>query len=218
MCECDGVHPVKGARKASVSLERRRVCRWLLVPAAQLVVPWTAWGATAKIASARLWPAQEYTRVIVESPVPIAHEVITLKDPNRVVLELKAAELTSDLAQLPLRVQPSDPYIAAIRFGTRPPDVLRIVFDLKTETRPQLFALQPVAEFGHRVVLDLYPLVPFDPLMALLEEKRDAPADSKPPAADSRPPAGARERVPDTKPVPRLAGRRRITVAIDPGH
>jgi hypothetical protein len=56
-----------------VSLERRRVCQWLLVPAAQLVVPWAAWGATAKIASARLWPAQEYTRVIVESPTPIAH-------------------------------------------------------------------------------------------------------------------------------------------------
>ena len=210
MCECDGVRPVRGARKASVSLERRRVCQWLLVPAAQLVVPWAAWGATAKIASARLWPAQEYTRVIVESPTPIAHEVITLKDPNRVVLELKAAELTSDLAQLPLRVQPSDPYIAAIRFGTRPPDVLRIVFDLKTETRPQLFALQPVAEFGHRVVLDLYPMVPFDPLMAFLEER--AAAESKPSAAPS-------ERAPVAKPAPRSAtSRRRITIAIDPGH
>ena len=214
MRDRDDHHPVKGARRASISLERRRVCRWLLVPAAQLLVPWTAWGAAAKIASARLWPAQEYTRVIVESPTPIAHEVITLKDPNRVVLELKAAELTSDLAQLPMRVQPSDPYIAAIRFGTRPPDVLRIVFDLKTETRPQLFALQPVAEFGHRVVLDLYPLVPFDPLMAFLEER--AAAESKPSAAPSAAPS---ERAPAPKPPPRsAAGRRRITIAIDPGH
>src|SRR6186997_136916 len=132
MRERDGADPVKGPRATSVSLERRRLCQWLLVPAAQLAVPWT-WAATAKIASARLWPAQEYTRVIVESPLPIAHEVITLRDPNRVILELKAAELTSDLAQLPMRVQETDPYIAAIRFGTRPPDVLRIVFELKTE-------------------------------------------------------------------------------------
>src|SRR5262249_34481383 len=120
----------------SVSLERRRICRWLLVPAAQWVVPSIAWSAAAKIASARLWPAQEYTRVIVEAPAPIAHDIVTLKDPNRVVLELQGAELTPDLAQLPLRVQSTDPYIAAIRFGTRPPDVLRIVFDLKQETPP----------------------------------------------------------------------------------
>ncbi len=91
-----------------------------------------------------------------------------------------------------MRVQPSDPYIAAIRFGTRPPDTLRIVFDLKTETRPQLFALKPVAEFGYRVVLDLYPLMPLDPLMALLEERREPPDRSRtasPPCA-----VGARAR------------------------
>ena len=214
---CHGVHPVS-ARRASVSLERRRVCRWLLVPAAQLVVPWTAWGAAAKIASARLWPAQEYTRVIVESPMPIAHEVITQRDPNRVILELRAAELTSDLAQLPMRVQETDPYIAAIRFGTRPPDVLRIVFELKTETRPQLFALQPVAEFGHRIVLDLYPLVPIDPLMAFLEER--AAAEAKPSAAPPTAPSPLPStRAPAAMPAPRVASaRRRITVAIDPGH
>jgi N-acetylmuramoyl-L-alanine amidase len=188
------------------------MCRWLLVPAAQLVVPSAAWPAAARIASARMWPAQEYTRVIVEAPLPVPHEVITLKDPYRVVLELQGAVLTPDLAQLPSRVQASDPYIAAIRFGTRAPDILRIVFDLKTETRPQLFALQPVAEFGYRVVLDLYPLTPLDPLMALLEEKRDAPV------VEGKPRAGAQDRVPESKPASKPAGRRRITVAIDPGH
>jgi N-acetylmuramoyl-L-alanine amidase len=212
MPDRDGGRPVSAARVTAVSLERRRVCRWLIVPAAQLVVPSAAWGAAAKIASARLWPAQEYTRVIVEAPTAIAHEVITLKDPNRVVLELQGAVLTPDLAQLPSRVQPSDPYIAAVRFGTRPPDILRIVFDLKTETRPQLFALQPVAEFGHRIVLDLYPLTPYDPLMAFLEERREASSEPKTP-----PPAS--DRVPGGKPASKsAASRRRITVAIDPGH
>ena len=204
------------ARVSSISLERRRVCRWLVVPAAQLFGLPAAWGAAAKIASARLWPAQEYTRVIVEAPVAIPHEVITLKDPNRVVLELQGATLTADLAQLPTRVQASDPYIAAIRFGTRPPDFLRIVFDLKTETRPQLFALQPVAEFGHRIVLDLYPLTPFDPLMAFLEERREAERREAP--ADPKPPAAAQGRAPESKPAPKSAGRRKITIAIDPGH
>jgi len=198
----------------AVSLERRRLCRWLLLPAAQLVVPSAAWASAAKIASARMWPAQEYTRVIIEAPVPISHGVVTLKDPDRVVLELEGVTLTPELAQLPSRVQATDPYIAGVRFGTKPPATLRIVFDLKTETRPQLFALTPVAEFGHRVVLDLYPMTPLDPLMALLEEKerRDNPIP------DPGPGAAPRERAPERRPGPQPQGRRRITVALDPGH
>jgi N-acetylmuramoyl-L-alanine amidase len=86
------------------------------------------------------------------------------------------------------------------------------VFDLKSEARTQLFVLKPVAEFGYRVVLDLYPLTPLDPLMALLEEKREtAGADAKPAGA---PPPQAADPRPDAKPQ----GRRRITIALDPGH
>jgi N-acetylmuramoyl-L-alanine amidase len=193
------------------SLERRRALRWLLLPTAQFVVPSSAWAAASQIASVRLWPAQEYTRVILEGPAPIPHQLITLKDPHRVVLDLEGVDLTPELQQLPSRVQPSDPYIAGIRFGRKAPDILRVVFDLKAETRPQLFALKPVAEFGHRVVLDLYPLVPVDPLMALLEEIRGAAvADPKP--------AGGQERVPATKAESKPAGRRKIMVALDPGH
>ena len=44
-------------------------CGWLLLPAAQLVVPSAAWAQRRTIASARMWPAQEYTRVILEATV-----------------------------------------------------------------------------------------------------------------------------------------------------
>jgi N-acetylmuramoyl-L-alanine amidase len=208
------VHGPSSGNVVTVSLERRRLCRWMLLPAAQLAVPSLAWADVARIASARMWPAQEYTRVVLEAPEFVAHRVSTLKDPHRVVLELEGVRLTSELAELPTRVQASDPYIAAIRFGTRAPDTLRIVFDLKTETRTQLFVLKPVAEYGFRVVLDLYPLAPLDPMMALLEERRELPG-----AAPVAPP---QERVPDGKPEPKpeakTFGRRRITIALDPGH
>ena len=196
----------------TISLERRRVCGWLLLPATQLVVPSVSWANVGQIASARMWPAQEYTRVVLEAPVSVAHQVLTLKDPNRVVLELEGVRLTAELAQLPTRVQASDPYIAAIRFGTKAPETLRIVFDLKSETRTQLFVLNPVAEFGYRVVLDLYPLTPLDPLMALLQEKREAAG------AEPKPGAPAQDRVLEAKPDPKPQGRRRITIALDPGH
>jgi N-acetylmuramoyl-L-alanine amidase len=99
------------------SLERRHAFRWLLLPAVQLVVPPSVWAAASRIASVRLWPAQEYTRVILEGPAPIPHQLITLKDPHRVVLDLEGVDLAPELQQLPSRLQPADPYIAGSRFG-----------------------------------------------------------------------------------------------------
>ncbi len=172
-------------------------------------MPSLSWAVAGRIASARLWPAQEYTRLILESPKPVAHQLIALRDPPRIVLDLAGIELTPELAQLPSRVQSTDPYIAAIRFGRPSADVLRIVIDLRTNVRPELFAVPPVAEFGHRVVLDLYPLTPVDPLAALLEEIRAAEARAA--AEPSKPPAAAK-RDGDKR------SSRRIIVALDPGH
>ncbi|MBK6335233.1 MAG: N-acetylmuramoyl-L-alanine amidase [Betaproteobacteria bacterium] len=200
-------HPQRGL---IASLSRRRALSWMLLPAAGLVVP-AAWASAARIASARVWPAQEYTRLILEGPLPIAHQLLLLKDPHRIVLDLEGVELTAELAQLPARVQPGDPYIAGIRFGKKAPDVLRVVIDLRGEVTPQLFALKPVAEFGHRVVLDLYPQNPVDPLMALLDEPRAPPAAAA--VAEREPPRAAEAKAP-----PRTGAPRRITIALDPGH
>lgn len=202
-----------------VSLARRRMLGWVLVPATQLLVPAIAFANVPRIASTRLWPAQEYTRLILESPAPVPHQMLVLKDPNRVVLDLDGVKLSPELMELPLRVQASDPYIASIRFGTRAPTTLRLVIDLRGEVRPQLFALEPVAEFGHRVVLDLYPMTPPDPLLALIEEteKRESKLAATRAAeklAEPRP-----ERAPEKKPPPpRIEPRRAITIALDPGH
>jgi N-acetylmuramoyl-L-alanine amidase len=46
--------------------------------------------------------------------------------------------------------------------------VLRIVLDLKGEAQPQVFNLKPIGDYGHRLVVDVYPLTPPDPLMALV--------------------------------------------------
>ncbi len=140
-----------------------------------------AHGAALQIASARLWPAQEYTRLILESAAPIEYQLVLLKQPNRVVLDLARVDATPELGKLGSRVQGSDPYIASIRVGTPSGGFLRVVLDVKSEVNPQVFALKPVAEFGHRLVVDLYPPVPLDPLMALLEsESRRGAAGSTP--------------------------------------
>ena len=199
-----------------VSIERRRAFRWLLLPAAQWIAA-SAWAEASRIASARLWPAQEYTRVIFEAKAPIEHQLVMLRDPDRLVLDLARVEASPELVELPSRVQPSDPYVAAIRVGNASGGFLRVVLDLKTAVRPQIFSLPPVAEYGCRLVVDLYPVVPVDPLMALLAREQHGDAGVAPKAASPQLPAHADAQRRAAAGADRH-GDRRITIAIDPGH
>ena len=198
----------------TISLPRRRIIRWLALPAASMLGPSIAW-ASARVASARLWPAQEYTRIILEGAEPIAYQLSTLRDPDRLVLDLEGVELTPELLQLPAKLHASDPYVAAIRIGQKGASGVRIVFDLKAMVAPQVFALAPVAEFGHRVILDLYPLTPVDPMMALLSEPRRESSVAAPDAAPVAPSTPAKSARASGR---RATGRRPIIIAIDPGH
>ena len=92
--------------------------------------------------------------------------------------------------ELVAKVRSDDPNIAGIRVGQFNPTTVRLVVDLKVPIRPQVFALTPVAAYKHRLVFDLYPQKPLDPLEALIAERlRDnqaaatAPKTAAPPAA-----------------------------------
>jgi len=127
--------------------------------------------------------------------------MFALKSPERLVLDLSAEDTGGLIAELQSKVAAADPYIAVLRVGLNRPGVTRVVLDLKAEVRPQVFALKPIADYGHRLVLDLYPLVPPDPLVALLELNGQLAA----PAARG----GA---------APRQSVARLATVVIDAGH
>ena len=45
-----------------------------------------AWADASRIASTRLWPAEEYTRVIFEAAAPIEHQMVVLRNPDRLVV------------------------------------------------------------------------------------------------------------------------------------
>ena len=153
--------------------------------------------------------------MIFESTTPIEHQLVVLRDPDRLVLDLARIDRSDELAALAARVQSTDPYIAAIRIGQPAGGFLRVVLNLKSEIRPQVFALKPVAEFGHRLVIDLYPLNAVDPLMALLERER-VDAQAMPSTTPS--PRTDRARADSSSIAPHKAPPRRITIAIDPGH
>jgi len=101
----------------------------------------------------------------------VKFQIFSVKDPERLVLDLET-EMTPALAELDGKVVADDPYIKGLRAARNRPGVVRVVLDLKTEVKPQVFTLTPIAEYGHRLVLDIYPAVPVDPLAALIEETR----------------------------------------------
>ncbi|MEW5904387.1 MAG: N-acetylmuramoyl-L-alanine amidase [Pseudomonadota bacterium] len=170
--------------------------------------------AETGITSARIWPAQDYTRLTLESKSALRHNLFTLSNPERLVIDLEGIEVNAVLNALASKVSNDDPYISSLRVGRFKPGVVRLVLDLKAQVKPQLFNLKPVGEYGHRLVLDIYPAVPSDPLMALVENKL-AP---EPASENASPPSSpVPEAVSPTTTFPEMRNRI-LVVAVDAGH
>lgn len=195
---------------------RRDILRFATASLTLLVTPLvqggTAAGSAPTLLAVRVWPASIYTRVTLEYSAPLSQPLkfthLLLKDPDRLVVDIEGVEFNSVLQSLPGKILESDPQIRLIRAGRFKPDVVRLVVELKGEVKPQIFSLRPVGEYSHRLVLDLYPAEPPDPLMALVEKHSD-PGPSSPPAQPGQKPPRQAEQ-PDIQ--------RLVTVVIDPGH
>ncbi len=154
----------------------------------------------ATIVAVRVWPAPEYSRVTIESDGALVAKQFFVTSPPRLAVDLEGIDLSPELRELVAKVKPDDPNIAGIRVGQNAPGVVRLVVDLKQPAMPQVFTLPPVAAYRHRLVFDLYPAAPVDPLEVLIAERlRDASgpaAASAPSPATARAPAPAAEHDP----------------------
>ncbi len=188
--------------------------------------------AAVTVSSARIWPAQDYTRLTLESAKPIYYTTFTIGNPNRIVVDLQDVELHGALDDLAGKISGDDPYIKSIRVGQFKPGIVRLVFDLKTAVKTQLFSLQPVGEYNHRLVLDVYPVMPVDPLMTLaLQAEKNLPhapsttartesAEADTDDADTAKPEAGKAEPKKTEP-PKAHGARGehpLIIVIDAGH
>ena len=125
----------------------------------------------AGIVAVRVWPADDYTRVTIESDTPLKTTHRMIGQPPRLAVDVDGLDLSPTLRELVAKVRADDPNIAGLRVGQNAPGVVRLVFDLKHDIKPQVFTLAPVAAYQHRLVFDLYPANPPDPLEQLIAER-----------------------------------------------
>ena len=212
---------------AAVTPPRHRFPYWLLFVLLPLLLSaFPVAAQTIEITAARVWPARDYTRITFESHAPIPHQMFGVKDPERLVLDLDNVEINAVLSQLTERIASDDPYIKGVRIGRNRPGTVRLVLDLKTEINPQAFTLAPVGEYGHRLVIDLYPLVPPDPLLAFLEkaearragDAEEAPSRAAAQAPEVAPSAATRSSGRASARRSDPASKRLVIVALDAGH
>ena len=192
------------------------------------------WAMAANtINDVRYWPANDYSRLTLESAAPLHYKLFTLSNPERLVIDLEDVDNTPAMQDLTSKIGTNDPWIAKMRAGINRPGVLRLVLDLRGEVKPSVFTLKPVGNYGNRLVLDVYPAKPADAAAASVKsgenaDKLDLAQSEAQPGIGDKMPAKADDPVPDNMPItgkPAKSGKkpafevtRLITVAIDAGH
>ena len=125
----------------------------------------------ASVVAVRLWPAPDYTRVTIESDGALKVSGIETPSTTQMQVEIEGIDLVTGLRDLVGQLRSSDPNIAGIRVMGAGVNRVRLHMDLKQPIKPQVFSLTPVAAYQHRLVLDLYPLNPPDPLEQLIARR-----------------------------------------------
>lgn len=110
--------------------------------------------AATQVEGVRLWTAPDHTRLVFDTSAPVEHKVFGLTDPNRIVIDLAGTTLADGFSAGAI----SDRHLGGLRHGARPDGSLRVVLDLKQPIRPKTFLLKPNTRYGHRLVVDLYPV------------------------------------------------------------
>ena len=192
---------------------KHRARRTFLQVGATLLVSLLTHGVarSAQFIAVRVWPAPDYTRITLENDSKLKATHFLIKDPHRLVVDIEGVDLDLQLKSLIAKIDSNDPYIAQVRIAQNRPGVVRLVFDLKDEIHPQVFTLEPVGEYQHRLIFDLYPANARDPIAELLQKKiTPAPSEEKKkPNSENK---VAREEEAPTN------FNRMVTIAIDPGH
>jgi len=168
----------------------------------------------------RVWPSNEYTRFTIESTDYIKNDQSILKNPDRVVIDLKNIHINNSLKDLPKVDFKENSSISGVRVAQFDPGTVRIVIDLRHESKIKIFSLKPIKSYGHRLVVDVYHEE--DEIAHLLKQLQaregDDQKDNKLMAEDKNTTLTTKEIEKPKEEPPKETEQAKIIVAIDAGH
>ena len=148
-----------------------------------------ALAAQTELTNARVWESPDSTRLVLELSKSVDYKVITLSNPERLVIDIQNAKKRGQIFNsLDFTSSP----IKGVRTAARNQNDLRVVLDLKEKVDAKSFLLKANDQYGDRLVFDLHSENRQKQAKAKLENKIDSTAMD--------------------------AGKRDIVVVIDPGH
>ncbi len=119
----------------------------------------SATAQSAVIEGVRSYRAPDYTRLVFDLSEQVEHQVFSLDNPRRLVIDISNISLQTSLGSLDLSNTPVSNIRSAARNGTD----TRVVLDLNTEVQPRSFLLTENDQYGNRLVIDLYDANPGTP-------------------------------------------------------
>ncbi|MCY4296862.1 MAG: N-acetylmuramoyl-L-alanine amidase [Gammaproteobacteria bacterium] len=160
-------------------------------------------GATAaEVEGVRVWRSPERTRIVFDLDGTVVHHLIRLDEIGQLLIDLEDSSLAPAFPEAP-GPNFGDGPVTGLRVVEAPRGNLRFAVELAAPVAPSGFVLPPIAQYGDRLVIDLYDIVVEPPAAA--EDMAPTPA---PEAIAPAPLPG------ETPPAP----PRDVIVAISAGH
>jgi len=129
--------------------------------AALLLAAFAHAASPVTVKDVRLWAGPDATRLVFDLSAPVEHSVLTLQNPDRVVIDIEDARVDA------ARVLPEGQgFVKQLRVGPQGNDV-RFVIDLASRAAPNSFNVAPSGSYGHRLVVDLSPIASTAPPVAV---------------------------------------------------
>jgi N-acetylmuramoyl-L-alanine amidase len=110
----------------------------------------------------RLWAGPDATRLVLDLSAPVKHSVMTLQNPDRVVIDIDSAHVDAARA-----MPEGQGFVKQLRVGPQGRSDVRFVIDLASPASPNSFNVAPSGSYGHRLVVDLSPIASSAPPVAV---------------------------------------------------
>jgi N-acetylmuramoyl-L-alanine amidase len=114
------------------------------------IVSFAAFVQAAEVRDVRFWRAPDHSRVVFDLSGPVQHELISLSNPNRLVIDIQNTRLNVKTGHLQFANSP----ITRLRHAEKSGGALRIVFDLNAEIQVRSFLLAASGDLRDRLVVD----------------------------------------------------------------